>query len=58
LIKGSPVCKCVYEENPDSYLATGMYYSYGSPIWGTPKNKDMKLQLANFSAKETYKTMH
>jgi hypothetical protein len=33
----------------------GLYESDGGPIWGTPKNKDIQLQLAEFSAKETYK---
>jgi hypothetical protein len=32
-----------------------MYEADGVPKWGVPKNKDMKLQLAKFSAKETYK---
>ena len=32
-----------------------MYETNGEPIWGTPGNKDMKLQLAKFNAKETYK---
>jgi hypothetical protein len=30
-----------------------MYDGNGNLTWGVPKNKDIKLQLANFSAKET-----
>jgi hypothetical protein len=37
------------------YTQTGMYQADGTPIWGVPKNKYMKLQLAKFSAKETHK---
>ncbi len=55
LIKGSPFGKRTCEKDPDSYLATGMYYYDGSPIWNTPKNKDMKLPLDKIAAKETYK---
>jgi hypothetical protein len=55
MIRGSPVDKRVYKEGPDGYVATGLYESDGSPIWGVPKNKGMKLQLAKFSAKETHK---
>jgi hypothetical protein len=47
--------KRVYKKDPDRYVATGLYGSDGSPIWGVPKNNDMKLQLAKFSAKETHK---
>jgi hypothetical protein len=32
-----------------------MYDYSGQSKWGVPKNKDMKLQLAKFSANETYK---
>ncbi len=32
-----------------------IYDKTGNPVWGVPKNKDMKLTLANFSGKETYK---
>ena len=55
MIRASPVEKWKYREDPESYQATGMYDTYGEPIWGTPGNKDMKLQLAKFNAKETYK---
>jgi hypothetical protein len=43
MIKGSPVGKREYEEDPNGYLAAGLYESDGSPIWG----HDMQLQLAN-----------
>ncbi len=32
-----------------------MYHPYGEPKWGGSKNKDMKLPLVKFAAKETYK---
>jgi hypothetical protein len=37
------------------YTQTGMYEADGTPRWGVPKIKDMELQLANFSARETHK---
>jgi hypothetical protein len=55
MIRGSPVDKHAYNEDPTSYDATGLYDQHGNPIWGVPKNKDMKLPLAKFAAKETYK---
>ena len=55
LIRGSPVDKKTYDEDPRGYRDTGMYEIDGTPKWGVPRNKDMKLQLAKFAAKETYK---
>jgi hypothetical protein len=55
LIRGSPVNKETYDEDPRGYGDTGMYEIDGTPKWGVPRNKDMKLQLAKFAAKETYK---
>jgi hypothetical protein len=54
LIRGSPVDKETYDEDPSGYRDTGVYEIDGSRTWGVPKNKDMKLQLAKFAAKETY----
>ncbi len=54
LIRGSPVNKETYDEDPRGYSDTGMYEIDGIPKWGVPRNKDMKLQLAKFAAKETY----
>jgi hypothetical protein len=34
-----------------------MYEADGTPIRGVPKNKDMKLHLAKFSARETHKDL-
>jgi hypothetical protein len=55
LVVGASVGRDMFLEDPNWYTATGMYDRCGNPIWGVPKNKDMKLQLANFSANETYK---
>jgi len=53
--RGSPVTTSVFKQDPEYYQRTGLYNQFGNPIWGVPKNKDMKLALAKFSAKETYK---
>jgi hypothetical protein len=55
MIRGSPVDKRAYNKDPTSYDTTGLYDQDGNPIWGVPKNKVMKLPLAKFAAKETYK---
>ena len=55
LEKGSPVASEVYKEDPEHYRASGMYEYGGTPVWGVPKMKDTKLQLAKFSGRETYK---
>jgi hypothetical protein len=55
LIRGSAINKETYDEDPRGYRDTGMYGIDGTPKWGVPRNKDMKLQLAKFAAKETYK---
>ncbi len=52
LVKGMHVGKEVFDQALNEYFDTGMYQGYGIPIWGVPKNKDMKL-LSKFAAKET-----
>ena len=53
--RGSPVTGNIFKQNPSYYKKTGLYEYNGEPKWGVPKNKYMKLPLAKFSAKETYK---
>ncbi len=53
LVNEAPVERQVFSTNPDGYEATGLYETTGEPICGVPKNKDMKLHLAKFSANET-----
>jgi hypothetical protein len=55
LIRGSSVNKETYDEDPRGYRDIGMYEIDGTPKWKVPRNKDMKLQLAKFETKETYK---
>jgi hypothetical protein len=55
LVRGSPVGREEFGRASLEYTLTGMYEADGTPRWGMPKNKDMKLQLAKFSAKETHK---
>ncbi len=55
LIRGSPFDKETYDEDPRGYIYTGIYEIDGALKWEVPRNKDMKLQLAKFAAKETYK---
>ena len=51
MVKGSPVGIKAFKENAKGLWDTGLYDFEGNPMWGIPKNKDMKLTLAKFSAK-------
>jgi hypothetical protein len=59
-VKGSPVGRDEFGRASLEYTQTGIYEADGTPrwgVWGVPKNNDMKLQLAKFSAKETHKCL-
>ncbi len=45
----------MFIRNTAGYTRDSMFDEEGEPIYGVPKNKDMKLPLAKFNAKETYK---
>ena len=52
---GAPIARITGADLTAIRDTTRIYNSIGSPRWGVPKNKDMVLALAKFSAKETYK---
>ncbi len=56
-MKVSPVEREEFGRASLEYAQTGMYEADGTPRWGVSKNKDMKLQLAKFSARERHKCL-
>jgi hypothetical protein len=53
LVKGVPIGRDRFRQDPMGHMATGLYDGNGNAKWGVPKSKGMKLSPTKFNAKET-----